>query len=161
MRPLPTNINELKFGNYVLGSRNEIYLKDDLSEAIKSVQGSFKSKITPLRLNTLDIFFSFFKYLPDFISKGFYPKSFKGVHLLFSNIPGSESIWKIWGKEVLEFEMYPNIQLQWNLNIVCTTYNKKMRLMLLANSELKMDPKQLMDIVNEDIINDIKSWVNA
>ena len=95
LRPLPTNIHELKFGNYIFGSRNEIYLKNDLPEAIKSAQGNFKSKITSLKLITSDIFYSMLKYFPDFISIGFYPIFNKDVHLLFSNIPGSESIWKI------------------------------------------------------------------
>ena len=161
LRPLPTNIHELKIGNYVHGSRNEIYLEDNLNEAIKSAQKSFKSKITSRRLDSIDIFYSFLLYLPDFIKNKFFPNIMNGVHLLFSNIQGSDSIWKIWGKEVLEFELHPNLTSSWNLNIMCTTYNKKMRLILLANSELKMDPKQLMDIVNEDIKNDIKSWVNT
>ena len=80
--------------------------------------------------------------------------------MLFSNVPFSAEPWHFCNKEILEFGVFANCQINWGINFVCITYKKMMRLYIMANSELKMDPQQLINNIIEEIKNEIKENAN-
>ena len=156
MRGLPSNIQELKLGNYVTAIKFELPLHKNIQSAIKSAKNAIRDYLNPILLRVLNNFSKFWEWMPIVLSKKAFFDFYHNVHLIFSNIPFSEVSWYLWNKEITEFGAYVNCQLECNLNIVCITYKKMMRLYVMANSELKMNPQELIDIIIDEITEEIK-----
>ena len=69
MRGLPSNIKELKLGNYITGMKFELQLKDEINEAIKYSKIEVKDRLNPIQMMALSNFVGFLNFWPEAISK--------------------------------------------------------------------------------------------
>ena len=156
MRGLPNSIEELKLGNYTNAIKFELPLHNNIQSGIKSAKNALRDYLNPVFLMAVNNFGKFLEVMPIFIGKYIFFDFYNKVHIVFTNVPFSDVPWHFCNKEVTELGVFANWQIDWNLNFGTITYKKKVKFYIMANSELKMNPQELIDIVVNEISNEIK-----
>ena len=114
MRGLPSNIQELKLGNYVAAIKFELPLHNNIQSAIKSAKNAIRDYLNPIFLRVLSNFSKFLEWMPIIFGKVAFFDFYHNVHLIFSNVPFSEVPWYFWNKEITEFGVYATPKFQKN-----------------------------------------------
>lgn len=156
MRTLPNNIDELQLDNNVTAVKFEMPIRKELEVGIKDGRAAIKKFLNMFYIFTVGFFCKALPYMPIFGSKFFLFYFYKGVDMLFSNVPFSKEPWNFCNKEVKELGVFANLQHEWKFNFVVITYKNMVRFTVMAKQQLKMDPQKLLNSMVRNIKNDIQ-----
>jgi len=155
-RDLPKSIDELKLDNNSVGIKFILPIVSELHPAIIKASQNFREFFTQMTILGILKVAKVLPYLSIFLQQQAIKTFYSSVGLTYSNVPCSNEPWFILNKEVTKIGVFAHQQHNWRLFFVAATYRRKLRLSVVANENLKMDPQQLINNALEIIKQDIE-----
>lgn len=156
-RNLPTSLDDLKHGNQFVSNIFRMPLVEDLPTSIQKTKEAFYKDFPSdggmkmlMGMNPLSPF-------PTIIADMIATVLGQGINIAISSLSLSEVPWYICGKKVGKRGEFVHSLGYLTSGIIVITYEKKMRVSMNLNKHLKMDYKQLFEILISNIQNEIKT----
>ena len=151
---LTTEESKFDLVNKCVGIKYEYPIWENLEESITKWKEALRSNLNSItimsKLRASSILSLFpIAFLRKLAYKGF------DVVLTFSNFPLSSKNFMINGRKVYDVRPFLNWGYYFNMYMFAYTYVDSFRIHLMANSCLKMNPQELLQIITKEIKNDI------
>ena len=151
MRPLPNNMNEINLNNWLTSLLQDLPLNTNINQSLDYLKRN-KNEFNNFKfLTCLSYFQKILPLLPEIIVRKLFSDFFVGVYMMFSNIPFPSESFHICNREVTDVALFANYFYNWRINFVAMTYKGKLKFMIMADRNLKMDPQQLMNLVVDEL----------
>ena len=152
MKPFTFDLKELNISNYTAGSTYQFPLRKDLKEAIKETTEGFNYYHTYASLIYTVLMLKMFMIQPPVLGKLAYRHFWSKLDLTFSNIQGFREPLYLWNKKIDRIYGFLNPYCGSHVWIVTNSYNTKVWVQVSADTKIEMDPKQLIDQI-ENILD--------
>ena len=151
---LPTKESEFDLVNKCVGIKYEYPIWENLEEGITKWKEALRSNLNPItimsKLRASSILSLFpIAFLRKLAYKGF------DVDLTFSNFPLSSKNFMLYERKMYDVRPFLNWGFYCNMYMFAYTYVDSFRIHIIANSCLKMNPQQLLQIITKEIKKDI------
>jgi len=158
MKPQPKSIDDVQFKNSCSLVLANIPLSSDIGYVMKKNREIFDVgfSLHVLRFGVWVI--SFMGFLPEAFSRACIRDNSKGLNIIISNTPGPQTPLFFCDKEVIDIGgIGPNVGTS-GLTILISSYCGRVKLQMLADDNLRMDPHKLLAHLEEQIDESIKTY---
>ncbi|CAI2367884.1 unnamed protein product [Moneuplotes crassus] len=158
MRGLPKDIKDVNLYNESIGVQFELPIKKEFEPAMNEAKDNFHKDLGLLEIISLRKISDTFPFLPEVVLKFFMNEFYKGVDMMFTNLPMSSEPCYIANREIKKIGVFPKMHNAVNLFFVASTYKDRLYLNVSANANLKMDAQLLLDNACEYLAKDIQNF---
>ena len=160
MKPLARGFDDLNMDNGLIWFKHALPIGSSMEETMEKSKIFLKKYLKPKYLLAHLQFGKLLQFIPSYFVRNHILEDFyKGMDLVFSNVPFSSEPLYYMNKKVLNVGAYSNLQYDIKMMIVAITYQNQLKFELTANTQLKMNPDKFLDILTSELENDIE--INA
>ena len=146
MKPFSPHIDHVNMENGSSGVTFRLKLKENLEDAICQATKGFNFYFKLPYLIHIMIMLKAFGIFPNALGRYLYNFSWWNLDMTMSNVQGGNSPMYLWDKEITNIYGYLAPFWRWNLNFTYNSYREKVFVQITADRHIQMDPKQLMEI---------------
>ena len=155
MKPMPNSLKDVQLNNILSTATVNIPLSTDLDYAMKETRKYLDAGYSFLNLRTGMYMMNIFGLCPVAITRMVMYSKVLTINVLISNTPGPSKHAYLYGRKIKEFAGLGPNNGQSGLTILITSYCGLVRIQILADTNLKMDPKLLMEYIEDQIDENI------